>query len=1569
VTFPRRIAHAAWALARAVVTLLAFVFALALGLLLHLGLPSERRIVVRGLNLALASSFMGTVTVEQIDGLSIFGVRGVRLHVDGPDGSRLLSARGIRATVSPFRAARSALFGKGPLAIEVAVASVDDVEVDLDTDARGDLKLSHAFDPRMPNPGPSASGRGLRLSFPRVALGHAWVHGVLSGAPPIDAELSALKGALLVAPDVTKIDLTRADLLTRALPEDANVDGRVEAHASIPSGDSDAVLALDFGGAIGGLPTAASGTLVGKRVDAVVDVPEVAPERIRALRVDAPVYQAVFAHAEAHGELTELRANALFGIGQGRVALDARVSVGDDTSAHAHLVATDIDSRAFTSGGAHTRVGAVLDLQAEKPKLGPMTAALTLDVARGAYGDQAVPHALFRGEGSWNADATAGPVGVAGRVSGRIDEEGAPLTVEAELTPTGAGEQIVFDVRGDARRLDRVERLADPVRGRAEVEANGKVVLSSPPTLDVALHARLDDVSRGHERIRSANLKVLAKGPVSSPALTVLLDAEGVQVEGYRLSRVGVATNGLLDHQDVMLMVQGDEDFPTVEGRAGVEWKNGVRVQAVRLGVSRGDAAVELRVGEVAIGREEIRVRDATLDGLGELAHADLRQRGGELVVKASSAGLDLKRLGYVLRMEKTIRDGRLAFDVDLDARSDGAEGHAMIKAHHVCVSSIDQGQAEIDVRLSGREGSGAIGIVVGDVATLDVHSESIHVGGRGPLDLGAWKKAWGKVIFSGKADVGKVAAMLPADRLPVAQVSGKLWLEGDLARDSETDDTPEVVLSARTQGLVLATKGGEVTRSGAVEVVAPPKAKTAGIDAQVDLRVDGTTGSAEAAARLVDAKGAIVGLDAKSVEIPYKELFASTDDLGERLLRVPLSLTVAIPARKLEELPGWLKIPGGGGGIDGSLTLTGTADDPKVVASMHARSLRVGGMNQGTHLDGDLVFTYDGTRGDMDIHLRSLDREVLSANAHVDAKVKGVLTGKADIGAWTASAKGTLERFPLAAVSSLSDRQIGGHLSGDFSLDDLHKDARAKAALKVDDLAVGAASFKSGYVNVTLNGTALEADVRLDQDAGFAELKTKVGMNWGNQIAPAVDRKGAAEASLVARKFRAVTALPFLQSQLSELDGDIDADAHFAVSEGAKPTMQGNVKWTNGLLQVNALGEEFHSVTANVSLSPDGGVKLENASLAGPSGRVRIDGNAQFNGLALRSAEASIKIDKRTSVPIDLSGVSLGQVYGNIEVKAEGSPDGKTTTLNVDIPSLHVALPLTSASSVQDLGVPKDEHIGYFIATNRFQVLPMDGEEVPVQPSEQPSSSVTDIKVHLGNDVEIVRGTTLKVRLTGDPRLQIADKVVMRGAIRLTSGSLNVQGKKFEIEKGTVSFVGHDPQDPDVSVSAGWTAEDGTRVYADFIGPLKTGKVTLRSEPPRPRNEIVALILFGTADGSQSTPYASPAENNATRVGTTAGGFATEGLSKGLGQLSGMDVTTKIDTSESANPRPEVEVQIAKDISVQLAYVIGTPPPGMNPDTLYATIDWRFVRNWSLETTFGNYGSTMANFIWQYRY
>lgn len=131
------------------------------------------------------------------------------------------------------------------------------------------------------------------------------------------------------------------------------------------------------------------------------------------------------------------------------------------------------------------------------------------------------------------------------------------------------------------------------------------------------------------------------------------------------------------------------------------------------------------------------------------------------------------------------------------------------------------------------------------------------------------------------------------------------------------------------------------------------------------------------------------------------------------------------------------------------------------------------------------------------------------------------------------------------------------------------------------------------------------------------------------------------------------------------------------------------------------------------------------------------------------------------------------------------------------------------------------------------------------------------------------------------------------------------------------------------------------------------------------PQQEIVQLLLFGTPDGKTGSSGGSP-ENAA--IGT-AGGEAAQPLNHMLGQLGLGAFTATVDTTQSANPRPEVEVQIAKDISIQLAFVLGQPPPGVNPDHTLLTLDWRFLSKWSLASTVGDAGTTIFDLLWQRRY
>jgi hypothetical protein len=61
--------------------------------------------------------------------------------------------------------------------------------------------------------------------------------------------------------------------------------------------------------------------------------------------------------------------------------------------------------------------------------------------------------------------------------------------------------------------------------------------------------------------------------------------------------------------------------------------------------------------------------------------------------------------------------------------------------------------------------------------------------------------------------------------------------------------------------------------------------------------------------------------------------------------------------------------------------------------------------------------------------------------------------------------------------------------------------------------------------------------------------------------------------------------------------------------------------------------------------------------------------------------------------------------------------------------------------------------------------------------------------------------------------------------------------------------------------------------------------------------------------------------------------------------------------------------VQIARDLTVQLAAVLGIIPPGVNPDRYLLTLGWRFLQRWSLEMTMGDQGTSILDVVWQRRY
>jgi autotransporter translocation and assembly factor TamB len=256
-----------------------------------------------------------------------------------------------------------------------------------------------------------------------------------------------------------------------------------------------------------------------------------------------------------------------------------------------------------------------------------------------------------------------------------------------------------------------------------------------------------------------------------------------------------------------------------------------------------------------------------------------------------------------------------------------------------------------------------------------------------------------------------------------------------------------------------------------------------------------------------------------------------------------------------------------------------------------------------------------------------------------------------------------------------------------------------------------------------------------------------------------------------------------------------------------------------------------------------------------------------------------------------------------------------------------------------------------------------------PEEP-RSPESTALRVAIDLGNEVRIKRDATIDVLLRGRPTIDITDRTRLTGTIEIPRGMVELYGKRFQISPGSsLSFTG-DPGNPQLVVTAEYDAPESIKLFADLKGDVRKPTIKLRSEPPGlSDDQMLGLLVFGSQEGMAGTPGPGELTDPTQLAAGFAGGFVAQGLNKALSGLGSLEVSTRLDTTEAANPRPEVEVRLSSDVSTRVRVNTGVPAPGESPDRTLVTLDWRFKPRWSLQTTVGDEGSTFVDFLWRHRY
>jgi translocation and assembly module TamB len=1551
---PGRARRAIAAVAKATGLGLVFGLAAAGGVLLHLELGAPRRFATTRVNGILAHTFEGSVHLQKVGVLHLGRLDGVDAEVLDPEGKRVLELRGVRARFGTLALVRS-LFSGDRLVVRIPELTINAAELVIEDDPAGEIGLIRAFHSRQPS---APGGRGTEIVIGQLTIHHTWVHGHLAAAPILDADLEELAGAFTSTPDTTDIDIKHLFVRARGLGG-MSPEGDVEASAALPSGaDGDRRAHARYEGRIGAIPVRADGSLTGDEVVAVLDVPETEASAFTALAPDQLQLGApVSAHAEVHGTLPTLRPELRARIGASELTAAGTVTLpGEarpDLVAAAKLAVKDLDLSLLKSDAPRSKLTATLDADVISRPGGSLSGTFALENQIGEVSGQVVPELHARG--TFTEQSVRGAT--------TIDERGAPTLAEFSLQPRRGGaspDQLALKLDTTVPDLNGIARVGPIARGRAHLVGEASLDLTSKQ-VSANASVELAAIDAGGVQLARGVVTGSAKGALASPHVVARLLGAGLRAGGYAFPSVRAGVSGAPADLDVTAQLVGDEHAPTVTARTRLANHGDLALRGAVIDLKRGEVTSTATIASVHIAGGTVDIRGLRLAGLGEPLDATARISASGATVRARAADIDLARVATLLGRGEGAQ-GHLSLDVDATATRAGVDGRVEAQLRDLSARDVKGGTVHVLATAQGTHVHAAVSAALGEVGKIELSAPDVVLAGPA-TKVSAWKNATGAVTLDGAVDLARLLAQLPETARPVESASGTLALRGSASRAS-VSASPTLDLTAATTGLtVVAGREKHPNADGSV-TLGPERFHTAGLDGDLAVKLDGDSGRAEISARLHDRAGALATVDARA-RLPLAELVKSPDRLVALLRETAFEADVAVPRRSLDALPpalGQLPVKGD---VELALAFRGTARAPKLTLSARGTHLipRVAAACvTGTEVETKL--TYDGEQADVHVTASRDRSEILATAARVKVSAAEAMAGGA-LG-WEAAGDVTLTGFPLDVVGALAGQPVAGSVSGKVALRDLHRAASLDADLDLRALSLDKVTFPSGKVRVGIKDGTISATARLDQRDGYAETSVTGAMAWGAALAPQLDAGKPVEVALHARNFRADAAMPFVQGVFSELDGRIDTDAKVHIAPGGKDgKMDGAIMIRDGVFELPQIGERFHAVRAHLIMKPWGTIRLEELSAEAPTGKVTASAEAVMRGLAFQSAAGRIHIAKGDSIPITLEGVPMGRAYGEVTLGAKASPDGKRLDVDVDVPMLHVDLPQSTGHAVQPLELDRTVRVGRH-AGRDFVTIPLAPPETPRAPGDM----VIRAAFKLGDDVAVKRDTTVQIVASGQVNVEVTDRARVTGVINLERGKLELQGKVFTIDRATVSFVGPDPANPLITATAYWDAPDATRVFADFSGRVSSGKLQLRAEPSLTQDEILALILFGSMDGSLGAqPPAGQAESTGVKAAGLAGSVVTEGLNKAISGITSVDISTRVDTSKADNPRPELAVQISKKVSARLGYKLGVPAPGENPDRTELTLDWRFIRNWSLVAVVGDQGSTALDVVWRFRY
>ncbi len=417
-----------------------------------------------------------------------------------------------------------------------------------------------------------------------------------------------------------------------------------------------------------------------------------------------------------------------------------------------------------------------------------------------------------------------------------------------------------------------------------------------------------------------------------------------------------------------------------------------------------------------------------------------------------------------------------------------------------------------------------------------------------------------------------------------------------------------------------------------------------------------------------------------------------------------------------------------------------------------------------------------------------------------------------------------------------------------------------------------------------------------------------------------------------------------------------IDLDVRGTLDQ---PSANGVLEVQDGHFLYSAIGEPYRDIQTRAVFKGNR-LAIERFELGSSTGTASLEGWLETAGLAL--SQANLMLDAKDFTAVNTQAI---EAVVSSKVAVRGSQEALLATGNVTVPRARIRyenLPATGPSEVEPWELTVEGVYGAGPETAAFGAVEGTSAKTEMDPL---SSLRADIELDMPRNIWI-QGKGTAVELSGKLQLKkdLGQPFVLAGDVQTLRGFATLLGRKFNIEKGGVTFTGSEDINPILDISASYQVSDYT-VSVNATGESKKPEISYSSEPELDQQDILSLLIFGkTSDrltSSEQTTLGSKAEQ-------FAGGLAAGVLQQTFGKALGLD-TVAIEVGDQGSASTVGAGRyLSQDLYVEYKRTFRSPLQGSRTGNA-VVVEYSISDELKAEATGSDYGETALDFVWSRDY